>query len=354
MGRLAFIDFSTAGPGRVDTFNSPKALFGFDMYGEGVDPRELNGNVDFPSIWYQKARRGMHLHWDGNQCSTDERNLSAAFGTGATPATLDKDKLIRVANWLWDQAEPLPFPADRIDGGKLPRGEQIYDHYCRACHGNGSPPFRTPGDGSGVGEVVPIHRIGTDRGRLDSYTPALATNQGSLYAGFPEKGEEYCRRYRESICDPSVPDEEFERIRAEFLDDCYPARFSHFRKTNGYANAPLDGVWLRAPYLHNGSVPNLRSLLEPAGNRPQVFYTGYDLYDYENLGFVTKPACSADQPEGWCTPPGSGERHVPDGLGWRFDTSLPGNGNSGHEGREYGTELSDEDKQALVEYLKTF
>ena len=40
-----------------------------------------------------------------------------------------------------------------------------------------------------------------------------------------------------------------------------PWKFSHFRKTNGYAGMPLDGIWLRAPYLHNGSVPTLRALL---------------------------------------------------------------------------------------------
>ena len=56
-------------------------------------------------------------------------------------------------------------------------------------------------------------------------------------------------------------------------------RFSHFRKTFGYANSPLDGVWLRAPYLHNGSVPTLRDLLEPSDQRPKTFYRGYDVYD---------------------------------------------------------------------------
>ena len=58
-----------------------------------------------------------------------------------------------------------------------------------------------------------------------------------------------------------------------------PWRFSHFRKTNGYANMPLDGLWLRAPYLHNGSVPTLRALLFPE-ERPAVFYRGYDVYDW--------------------------------------------------------------------------
>ncbi len=65
-----------------------------------------------------------------------------------------------------------------------------------------------------------------------------------------------------------------------------PWRFNHFRKTNGYANMPLDGLWLRAPYLHNGSVPTLRALLFPE-ERPAVFYRGYDVYDWTNVGFVS-------------------------------------------------------------------
>jgi len=354
VGRLDYIDFSTPGPGRVDTFNSPKALLGFDMHSKRVDPDELYGNVDFPSIWYQKARRGMNLHWDGNQCSTDERNLSAAFGTGATPATLDKEKLIRVADWLWDQARPLDFPPERIDRGQLARGESLYRTYCWECHGNGRPPFREPGDGSRVGTVEPIERIATDRGRLDSYTPVLATNQNTIYAGFPEKGEEYCRKYQQGVCDPSLPEAEFERLRQEFFDDCYPARFSHFRKTFGYANLPLDGIWLRAPYLHNGSVPDLAALLEPVNDRPEVFYTGYDVYDYDRVGFVSRPVCAGDVPEDGCVAPGGGEPGVPPGEGWRYDTERRGNGNFGHEGAAYGTGLSPEDKRALIEYLKTF
>jgi len=93
---------------------------------------------------------------------------------------------------------------------------------------------------------------------------------------------------------------------------------------------------LRAPYLHNGSVPNLRDLLEPASKRPKVFYRGYDVYDPKNIGFL------ADISEE------NGRSY------FRFDTALPGNGNQGHEGRAFGTELSATDKDALIEYLKTF
>ena len=48
------------------------------------------------------------------------------------------------------------------------------------------------------------------------------------------------------------------RSRCEMnkIGEGHPWKFSHFRKTEGYANMPLDGLWLRAPYLHNGSVPD--------------------------------------------------------------------------------------------------
>src|SRR4029434_4004564 len=96
--------------------------------------------------------------------------------------------------------------------------------------------------GSRIGQVVPIAAIGTDRHRLDSYTTTFATNQYSLY-----------------------PDS--------------PYRFSHVRKTNGYANHPLDGIWLRGPYLHNGSVPTLRDLLAAPDAPAKAFSRGDGVCD---------------------------------------------------------------------------
>lgn len=309
--RLRFVDVGRWGPGRVDTFNPPKALLGFPM--ADAPGREKVGTADFPSVWNQRWKEGMQLHWDGNNASVDERNLSAGFGTGATPTTLDKEKVLRIADWLWDQAQPPAFPENRIDRELARSGEAVYAAECRSCHGNPTPPFRTDGEDGRVGRVTPIDEIGTDRARLDSYTPELAAAQNTLYAGFPED-EEACRE------DPSD------------RDACYPARFSHFRKTFGYANMPLDGLWLRAPYLHNGSVPTLADLLEPPTERPDSFWVGYTVYDFDRVGFVTQGAEARDE-------------------GWRLDTRLPGNGNGGHL---YGTDLDPESKRALIEYLKIF
>lgn len=279
------------GPGRVDTFNSAKVLFNFPMH--KLDPQELMGASDFPSIWNQRKKRGMQLHWDGNNTLVEERNKSAAFGTGTTPPTIDLAAIGRIEDWLLDLPPPsYPFP---IDAALAARGASIYKQYCADCHGTNGQDFT----GAKVGKVTPIADVGTDRRRLDSYTYTLAVNQATLYAG-------------------------------------YPHRFAHFRKTFGYANMPLDGLWLRAPYLHNGSVPTLRDLLEPAGARPNVFYRGYDVYDPVRMGFVS-------------TLPAEGRR-----VFFRYDTTREGNSNAGHEGPAYGTALPSEEKAALLEYLKTF
>lgn len=291
--RFEFMDREPAyGPGRVDTFNSPKVLLNFRM--DNLPQEEWVGVCDFPSIWMQRPRRGMQLHWDGNNTSVEERNRSASFGTGALPPTLDRKPLKRTEDWLLDVTPPAyPYPIDQARAG---RGQKVYAEYCASCHGASGRDFT----GEYVGKVTPIEAIKTDRHRLDSYSYALCVNQNLLYAAYPEE------------------------------------RFSHFRKTNGYANSPLDGLWLRAPYLHNGSVPTLRDLLEPSSKRPKTFYRGYDVYDRENVGFIGSVAEE------------NGRKY------FFFDTALPGNGNYGHEGREYGTELPAEEKQALIEYLKTF
>lgn len=291
------------GPGRVDTFNPYKSIvFGFPM-------DHTRGTSDFPSIWNQRPRELMHLHWDGNNTSVFERNISASLGAGATPVSLDMPRMLRTAYWIGgsDPRQPPDLnevmqerqnPVPRENEMQIPRfpfwidtelaatGKQIYAEHCASCHDFTSQQ---------VGEVVPYKDIRTDKYRLDSYTQALSDNQNTIGAG-------------------------------------KWWRFRKFRKTNGYANSPLDGIWARAPYLHNGSVPTLRDLLNSPSERPAVFYRGDDEYDPVNVGF------RSDRSEN-----GEGKKL------FRFDTTIPGNGNGGHY---YGTDLTDDQKAALVEYMK--
>ena len=116
----------------------------------------------------------------------------------------------------------------------------------------------------------------------------------------------------------------------------------------GYNAAFLDGIWLRAPYLHNGRCR--RSATCSSRSRgDQNFYRGYDVYDQFEVGFVTSPdeaelvgmRCEAVQAKKLCEV----ER-----VGTAYDVNQRGSGNQGHV---YGTDLATKDKEALVEYLKT-
>jgi mono/diheme cytochrome c family protein len=96
-----------------------------------------------------------------------------------------------------------------------------------------------------------------------------------------------------------------------------------------YKARPLDGIWATAPYLHNGSVPNLWQLVQPKA-RASTFYVGTREFDPKNVGFVTTAFPGAFQ----------------------FDTSKRGNSNVGHDAY-LPASVSDDDRWALVEYMKT-
>ena len=264
------------GPGRVDTFNPYKVMLKLPI-------DDVVGTVDLPSLWNQRMRARMWLHWDGNNDSVEERNKSAAIGAGATPDSLDLESMKRIEDWILD-LKPPSYPAARIDKAKADEGRLVWEQACAGCHAVGSPL---------VGQVTKLGDVGTDAERLNSFTPDLARGMNTIGEG-------------------------------------KPWRFNHFRKTDGYANMPLDGLWLRAPYLHNGSVPTLRALLFPE-ERPAAFYRGYDVYDWTNVGFVS-----------------SGPEAEQNGV--RYDTTLKGNSNAGHA---YGATLSREARERLLEYLKT-
>lgn len=282
--------FPRFGAGRIDTFNSVKVL-GFDW-----GPGDAVGTNDFPAVWNQRPRREWFMHWDGNNKKMEERNISAAIGVGvqapnaAHPdvrATLDVPSMARIADWVLDLPPPA-FPASKVDRARAERGRAHFAARCAECH---AP------TGARIGQVVPVGdpMLGTDRHRLDSFTPELADAMNTIGLG-------------------------------------HPWRFQNFRKTDGYANQLLDGVWARAPYLHNGSVPTLRDLLRPPGERPKTFRRGSDVYDWANLGFDS-------------TTPREGGR-----VYFEFDTTLPGNGNGGHL---YGVDLPAAAKDELLEFLKT-
>ena len=283
------------GPGRDDPMNLTK----YFMTSMPVD--DSTGQADFPSLWNlatRKGGKGTYLNWSCDTPAVRSVLIDSALGLGAAPdPETPFDGLIwrlQRRSWFLQRMEDLdnflsalPPPAYpfSIDKALAERGAPVYATHCASCHEPGQAQTNRP---------IPPDEIGTDRERMDTWTQAAA--------------DEANRRVRDmGITRPDMV------------------------KQEGYQAIPLDGIWLRAPYLHNGSVPTLRTLLDPPEARPASFHRGYDVYDPVNVGFITSGT--------------QAERH-----GWRHDVRERGNGNQGHT---YGTSLDPDQKDALLEYLKT-
>jgi hypothetical protein len=247
------------------------------------------GPTDMPSIWNlqkYKADQGMFMNFAGDSHDAYSVIMDSALGLLGAPPAHKQDFLDQVA-WLHEYLGKLPAPKYPfvIDAAKADTGKEVFAKNCAGCHASAR-----------TGTPIPLAEIGTDRNRLDSWNKnaAVIANKVVTDMGLQRKG----------------------LVEATL---------------NGYIAAFLDGIWLRAPYLHNGSVPSLRDLLEPAAERPKVFYRGYDVYDPIRVGFVS-------------------EGREAQLAGTRLDVSQKASGNQGHE---FGTTLPPAEKDALVEYLKT-
>jgi Cytochrome c peroxidase len=279
------------GRGRDDAMNLTKY---FMLEVEPPDDGTF-GPTDFPSIWNLKKydskpddKNPQRLNLAGDTWDAYSVVMDSALGLlGAEPH--DKEKFVAHVQWITDYAKrtpppKFPFP---IDENKAKAGKAVFDQHCASCHAE---------DSERVGRPLPLAEVGTSKDRLDTWGKqfAIQANQVVKNMGLERRG----------LVEENLP---------------------------GYNVQHLDGIWLRAPYLHNGSVPSLRDLLKPPAERPRVFYRGYDVYDAGNVGFIVQ----GDEAEK---------------VGTRYDVSQKGNGNQGHD---FGTSLPEVEKDALIEYLKT-
>lgn len=198
------------------------------------------------------------------------------------------------------EAPKYPFP---IDAAKAGKGETVFRDHCARCHGTYGEKWTYPN------RIVPIEEIGTDPQRR---------------AGVPV---EYGVAYTESW---------FGQEKTGWFVDGSPLRW-----TAGYQAPPLDGIWATAPYLHNGSVPTLYHVLN-SKSRPKLFTRSFKTdeadYDKEKVGWkVTVLATPPDD-----SIPPLERRKI-------YDTSKPGRANTGHT---YGDALTEEERGAVIEYLK--
>jgi mono/diheme cytochrome c family protein len=276
-------EFPLWGRGRDDAMNLTK----YFLLNWSMD--NSIGPTDMPSVWNlkkYKPEKGMLMNLAGDSHDARSVIIDSALGLlNAEPH--DREDFLAQIDWLVKylsekQAPKYPFP---IDQTLAEDGKAVFDNNCARCHAS-----------ERTGTRVPVAEVETDAERLKTWSKKAAIESNKVVRNF-------------GIERPGLVENE----------------------PSGYIAAFLDGIWLRAPYLHNGSVPSLRDMLKPARERPKVFYRGYDVYDPENVGFVTQGP--------------QAER-----VGTKYDVSARSNGNQGHE---FGTNLSARDKDALIEYLKT-
>jgi mono/diheme cytochrome c family protein len=198
--------------------------------------------------------------------------------------------------------EPPAYPF-AIDQGLAARGKRVFERSCARCHGTYGP------DGNYPSKLVPLEVVGTDATLAQAFDPLGVAHY--LKSWFAREAGPQGERY-------------------------------HGLGGGGYQAPPLDGIWATAPYLHNGSVPTVYHLLD-SRERPAIFTRSYrgdvDEYDPARLGLKVRRLDSPPDEEA----PAIERRKV-------YDTRQPGRGNGGHT---FGDRLSEPERSAVIEYLKT-
>ena len=259
--------------------------------------------ADVPAWWLLKKKRTMY-----HTGAADSRSVRSLMQfmmhplNGPTQFHKAEPAFRDIQAYLLSLTPPnYPFPVDK---GKAAKGEVLFRNNCARCHGTYGENWTYPN------KVIPLEEIGTDPVRYQGVSAAY--------------GEAYSESW-------------FGQEGAGWLT---PGK--RLRVTDGYQAPPLDGIWATAPYLHNGSVPTLYHVLN-SKSRPKLytrsFKTGVSDYDADRVGWkITElsapPAASLPPIE---------QRKI-------YDTSKTGRGNAGHT---YGDDLTEEERWAVIEYLKT-
>jgi hypothetical protein len=328
------------------------------------------------------------------------------------------DNLLRIETTI-QKLSPPTWPEDllgKINQASADRGKTLFEQHCIRCHGpsvasdalkQNVSPGRLPDDPMWVIRYKPIQVVGTDPAAASNFVNNTVdlTRTGITFEEVKQllKAEYETEKARDAVLVPALQQEIARRKSAgadaatlsEFqqeLEDASPVtdeyieqkldgidlravdegealnmlgliirnRYytdNHMSKAlqgcyagfdtldlpqvvDGYKPRPLAGVWATPPFLHNGSVPNLYEMLSPVAERSKRFFVGRREFDPVKVGYVTRPA------------PGTTN-------GFWYDTTIPGNRNTGHEFTSggpatgvIGPPLTPAERMDIIEYLK--
>ena len=356
----------TSGPGRLDAFNGTRNFLLARLSEDNLV--ELDAPVKFPPVWGFKDFEW--VEWSQNTNSTMERNFTEILGAGATvqlePGSRDRfstsipaRNMHRLEELAYTIAAPLwpEHVLGEIDRTLTAAGEAIYNQRCAVCHEYTVADYKANG-------ILPLRRfsqrqIGVDPtatsrvacpvpnvGDLDVVTTSYSAEDAvmlkhckGVVAGEPFEGYAFSDVVQTAVAAIKAKAYAADGITAEeqaYFEDVKRRGGVYWRDTllddgKPFAARPLHGIWAAAPYLHNGSVPTLRDLLTPPDQRIKRFPLGHREYDPVKIGYRT------DLPE----------------TEWRYPVNTERDSGSSNTGHLFGTNLPEEEKASLLEYLKT-
>jgi mono/diheme cytochrome c family protein/cytochrome c553 len=258
-----------------------------------LPPKLVHHDHDAPAWWNFKKKT--HLYSDGFVAKSHRPLMQFMLIPENGPEKFREweDDFREIYAWL-ESLEAPAYPFD-IDRALADRGAAIFNNNCAECHGRYGP------GGSYPNKIVSIEEVDTDPVRLTALSAEHRTAYGASWFGEFGKSD--------LISDPG-----------------------------GYVAPPLDGIWASAPYFHNGSVPTLWHVLHPS-ERPAVWLREEDGYDRQKVGLAVTSLTA--MPETVKT--GAQRRRY-------YQTSAIGKSAQGHT---FPDALDEDEKRAVLEYLKT-
>jgi hypothetical protein len=395
------------GPGRLDAFGMIFNRIAARDLGIRDNYKVADAPVRYPFLW--NAARQDRTQWNGGvhnglYIQALGRNTGEVLGVFAdfaprrivpptpfSPAIIDfKNNSINFAGLQTLEEKiaglrPPPWPREifGLDEQLAAKGKPLFDANCGRCHAVqasldlpglwGTPILavgtdpkmlinsqRTSEPGLLLGALMPPPAIGARIGDPAKTSDLLATAVvGSLLAEafvppipspakvtqsglFRALRKDLAEHFPEENLDTLLDHRLFAKGKLDTLVEL--KAFINARLSNmfsppsavagaAYESRVLNGVWAVGPYLHNGSVPNLWELMKPAKDRKPSFMVGSRIFDPKNVGYAVD------------------ESPFKTGAFLADPANANGNGNGGHE---FGAGLNDDERWAIIEYMKTF
>lgn len=244
----------------VTSVGPAKTMAGFMGMPFKALPEQMATFTDILSTWKQGTQNIAQV--DGSVKSPFFRNVAASLAVAGDPKMVNVGNAEVSAKFIGQLPPPLyPFG---IDAAAANRGKETFTKNCAACHKEFND------------IVYKTALIGTDPNRsqvlnadgLALFLRHFVDSVPAAYETTDAKGVKSKPR------DMAASDILYDRSTPE---------------NQGYVTNGLEGLWARAPYLHNGAVPTVYHVLVPSA-RPSTFMRGVVSYDKVNIGFEWEAA----------------------------------------------------------------